>query len=93
MRTRLPASGCSVRSRLVRPLASRAVAAGQVELVFRQRIERRRLRVGIDRHDLRVGFVDAVIVLGLEADFQCAVDGRVRQAVEGDFRRLVGDAR
>ncbi|MNU84606.1 hypothetical protein D3C71_743290 [compost metagenome] len=38
-----------------------------------------------------MGFANAVIVLGPEADFQCAIDRAFRLAFESDFRRAIGN--
>ncbi len=73
------------------PFAVAAVAARNLQLEIRQTVKRRRLGIGIDRYDFGVGFLDAVVVLDFEADFERAVGVCVRNAVKSYFRWLVGD--
>ncbi|MCY1237926.1 hypothetical protein D9M72_506410 [compost metagenome] len=73
-----------------RALGFARVAARQIEPVFRQRIERASpLCRFVEWLDLGPSLGDAVIVRCSEGDFQRRIDGRTRNAVEGDLRHTI----
>jgi len=73
------------------PLDLAIVLPRQIELEFRRRVKRCRAFGNADRLNNCVSFLQPVIILGGEADFQRAVDGAARHVVEGNAGRLVRD--
>jgi len=66
-----------------------SVVTGEVELVFRRRVDRRGSGFALERFNLRISLLKAVVVARCETDLKSAIGTAARCPVKGDFRCLV----